>query len=65
MDPVLPILSILGYWSVVLGSCGGPDTCELLGRYHFSGYLDPQVWVDPQSCSTAEAEQVPRASKRP
>ena len=23
MDPVLPILSILGYWSIILGSFGG------------------------------------------
>ena len=24
MDPILPILSILGYWAIVLGSFGGP-----------------------------------------
>ena len=24
MDPILPILSILGYWSIILGSFGGP-----------------------------------------
>ena len=24
MDPMLPILSILGYWSIILGSFGGP-----------------------------------------
>ena len=24
MDPVLPILSILGYWAIILGSFGGP-----------------------------------------
>ena len=27
MVPVLPILSILGYWAIILGSFGGP------GRY--------------------------------
>ena len=24
MDPILPLLSILGYWAIVLGSFGGP-----------------------------------------
>ena len=24
MDPILPILSILGYWASILGSSGGP-----------------------------------------
>ena len=24
MDPILPILSFLGYWSIILGSFGGP-----------------------------------------
>ena len=24
MDPRLPILSILGYWAIILGSFGGP-----------------------------------------
>ena len=27
MDPILPILSILGYWAIILGSFGGS------GRY--------------------------------
>ena len=26
MDPILPILSILGYWAIILGSFGGPGT---------------------------------------
>ena len=26
MDPMLPILSILGYWAILLGSFGGPGT---------------------------------------
>ena len=29
MDPILPILSILGYWSIILGSFGGPGTTIL------------------------------------
>ena len=24
MDPILPVLSILGYWAIILGSFGGP-----------------------------------------
>ena len=24
MDPILPIVSILGYWAIILGSFGGP-----------------------------------------
>ena len=24
MDPILPLLSILGYWAIILGSFGGP-----------------------------------------
>ena len=31
MDPILPILSVLGYWSIILGSFGGPGT--YLERY--------------------------------
>ena len=30
MDPVLPILSILGYWAIILGSSGGPGTQNYL-----------------------------------
>ena len=26
MDPILPILSILGYWAIILGTLGGPGT---------------------------------------
>ena len=26
MDPVLPLLSFLGYWAIILGSFGGPGT---------------------------------------
>ena len=38
MDPILTILSILGYWAIILGSFGGP------GMYIICtvGYLDPQ-----------------------
>ena len=31
MDPILPLLSILGYWSIVLGSFGGPGRCFPVG----------------------------------
>ena len=27
MDPILTILSILGHWSIILGSFGGPGIC--------------------------------------
>ena len=27
MDPIVPILSILGYWAIILGPSGGPGTC--------------------------------------
>ena len=26
MDPILPTLSILGYWGIIFGSFGGPGT---------------------------------------
>ena len=26
IDPILPVLSILGYWAIILGSFGGPGT---------------------------------------
>ena len=29
MDPILTILSILGHWSILLGSFGGPGRCYL------------------------------------
>ena len=31
MDPILPILSILGYWAIILGSFGGPGLKGLRG----------------------------------
>ena len=31
MDPILPILSILGYWAVVLGSFGGSGVQLFIG----------------------------------
>ena len=30
MDPILPIVSILRYWAIILGSFGGPGS----GFYH-------------------------------
>ena len=30
MDPILPILSILGYWAIILGSFGGPGSLKQL-----------------------------------
>ena len=29
MDPVLPILSLLGYWAITSGTLGGPGTCKI------------------------------------
>ena len=29
MDPILPVLSILGYWAIILGSFGGPGSSWL------------------------------------
>ena len=34
MDPILPILAILGYWAIILGSFGGPGT-SLLSNHQF------------------------------
>ena len=33
MDPILPIPSILGYWSIILGSFGGPGKSLISMRY--------------------------------
>ena len=30
MDPILPILSLLGYWAIILGSFGGPGLDMIL-----------------------------------
>ena len=30
MEPILPILSILGYWAILLGTFGGPGTSAIL-----------------------------------
>ena len=32
MAPILPILSILGYWSIILGSFGGPGGLQVTSR---------------------------------
>ena len=40
MDPILPILSILGYWAIILGSFGGPgssSTAAQISAEHVSG----------------------------
>ena len=39
MDPLLPILSILGYWAIVLGSFGGPGTFTFHRDSHSSGRM--------------------------
>ena len=43
MDPLLPILAVLGYWAIILGSFGGPGTQEssrfaLKGSFNKRGY---------------------------
>ena len=30
MDPILPILSSLGYWAIILGTFGGPGSSRVL-----------------------------------
>ena len=32
MDPILPILSVLRYWAIILGSFGGPGKENLAAR---------------------------------
>ena len=32
MDPILPILSILGYWAIILGSFGGQGMCLMVAH---------------------------------
>ena len=36
IDPILPIVSILGYWAIILGSFGGPGRLMACGIFwHF------------------------------
>ena len=48
MDPILPILSLLGYWAIILGSFGGPGTA--------SGYIYTYIYtpfnMDSQNATT-------------
>ena len=37
LDPILPILSILGYWAIILGSFGGPGKHEKCHGRHGAG----------------------------
>ena len=30
MDPILPVLSMLEYWAIILGSFGGPGKSHLV-----------------------------------
>ena len=70
MDPILPILSILGYWAIILGSFGGPgDNCSCLFPGSFRSSPDfgpgcresgkespkPTIWACGKSCAGASA----------
>ena len=37
MGPILRILSILGYWAIIWGSCGGPGSWEPMSKCFFEG----------------------------
>ena len=40
MDPILPVLSVLGHWGIILGSFGGPGSFQVVGsRYHVQAAL--------------------------
>ena len=47
MDPILPILCILGYWAMILGSFGGPGTSATLPPEDSEG-------KDPTICAQKE-----------
>ena len=34
MDPILPILSLWGYWAIILGSLGGPGMLLMIHTLH-------------------------------
>ena len=42
MDPILPILSILGYWATTLGSFGGPGRAQKYVKQGPQWYLGPE-----------------------
>ena len=41
MDPILPILSILEYWAIILGSFGGPGLFQVYMR-QVRTHLNPE-----------------------
>ena len=46
MAPVLPILSIFGFWAVVLGTVGGPGKPIHTYRYHVGVHLRHMIlWL--------------------
>ena len=55
MDPILPRLSILGYWAILMGSFGSPGGST--PDHHFENYrglelhedsFHPKLWGDPK-----------------
>ena len=40
MDPILPILSMLGYWAIILGSFGGPGITYVFTYIHKEKYMN-------------------------
>ena len=51
LDPILPILSVLGYWAIILGAFGGPGI--------YDSQLDLQVnSAGPRSMAGLHASYV-------
>ena len=56
MDPILPILSILGYWAIILGSFGSPGTLKIavvsytsrISQNDSGGYVGPLSQLQAQ-----------------
>ena len=45
MDPILPILSVLGYWAIILGSFGGPGRSNMDARVQMNLPWIPCTYV--------------------
>ena len=52
MDPILPIVSVLGYWAIIMGSFGGPGICSQITAT-MSGLLVPRIRLIAQRLHAA------------
>ena len=63
MDPILPVLLILGCWAIILGSFGGPGRVQRFRVWELG--LGPALAYDLKPKKTGRPSQIPQQKARP